>query len=319
VAAPGSDGRGAALAPSAAVELEAPAKVNLYLQVFEPGADGYHPIVTLFQALELSDRLRVRVVPGSEVSLVVTGLDAGPAEDNLARRAAQAFLEAAGARAGVRIDLEKRIPAGGGLGGGSSDAAATLRALDALLPGALPAGRLQGLAARLGSDVPFFLCGSPLARGEGRGEKLTPLAPLPAADLILALPESPVSTAWAYRALDAHRAAVGVGGPLRAPSPARPTSWDGVAREARNDFEVVVPASHPLVARAREALLATGPQLALLAGSGSSSFAVYASSAAARRALELLPHIAGVRFLLTRTRTALPEVATMGAHTRSRG
>jgi 4-diphosphocytidyl-2-C-methyl-D-erythritol kinase len=265
-----------------AVQLDAPAKVNLFLHVGDREADGYHGLVTLFQALELSDRLRVELVAGEEISLEVAGLDAGPPEDNLVRRAARAFLEAAGGGTGVRLHLEKRIPAGGGLGGGSSDAAATLRALDALLPDALPAGRLHELAARLGSDVPFFLGGSALALGEGRGGKLTPLAALPAADVILALPDSPVPTAWAYRALDEQRAShsrnVGV---LRSPGAAELTSWDAVARLARNDFEDVVPGSHPAVARARGA---DRDRAALRAARGEWGFVVRALRFRGRRA-----------------------------------
>jgi 4-diphosphocytidyl-2C-methyl-D-erythritol kinase len=307
--------------PSRVIELDAPAKVNLFLRVLEREPSGYHRIRTLFQSLELSDTLTVEAVSGGDVSLEVVGLDAGPPEDNLVRRAALRFAEAAETRVGAKIRLEKRIPAGGGLGGGSSDAAATLRALDLLLPGALPRPRLLELAAELGSDVPFFLCGSPLALGEGHGEALTPLPPLPPAEVILALPPLAVSTAWAYGALDRRRGSADAPGPRHAAAGADGdpvdafagvADWDSVRALGVNDFSEVVREAHPLIAAATDALAETRPLIVLLSGSGSSVFALYADARGAEEAFGRLTPWDGVRFVRTRTRTSPPEVRGAG-------
>jgi 4-diphosphocytidyl-2C-methyl-D-erythritol kinase len=316
-----SSGRG----ELAAVELEAPAKVNLFLHVLDREPSGYHNLRTLFQSLELADRVRVELASSPGVALEVTGLDAGPPRENLVRKAADAYLDAAGQAAGVRIRLEKRIPVGGGLGGGSSDAAATLRALDLLFPGAVPPPDLIEIAARLGSDVPFFLCGSPLALGAGRGERLTPLEPLPAADVILAVPPVSVSTAWAYGALDRRRASAArtplapSDHPTAAPDQSLPRlqSWDSLAPLGVNDFEDVVLEEHPRIAAARQALLETGPSLALLSGSGSTVFALYSTAGAAERALAHLTGHVGIRVVRTRTRTTLPEARTVATGSRA--
>jgi 4-diphosphocytidyl-2-C-methyl-D-erythritol kinase len=279
-----------------AVEIDAPAKVNLALDVFEREPSGYHRIETYFQMLELADHLHIELTRSTGIELEVEGAELGSNEENLAYRAARAYLRAAG-RGGVHLLLEKRIPAGAGLGGGSSDAAATLRALDALI-GGLPEDRLVRMAAELGSDVPFFLCGSTLALGRGRGERLTALPPLPAAPVILAFPGVHVSTAAAYHALDRERGGLerahpldgggpnrsrGPGGP-RLPLPHDPSDWSTVERFARNDFEELVCAMHAEVARVRAALRRTGPRFAMLSGSGSALFAVYPTQEAAQRA-----------------------------------
>jgi 4-diphosphocytidyl-2-C-methyl-D-erythritol kinase len=142
--------------------LEAPGKVNLVLRVLGRRSDGYHEIATLFQAIDLCDNVRVSVDPdASGVDLALEGPDLGPLEENLAYRAAERFCDRYGVEAGVRIELLKRIPAGGGLGGGSSDAAAVLRLLSALTG---HGEGLQALAADLGSDVPFFVAGSATGR-----------------------------------------------------------------------------------------------------------------------------------------------------------
>jgi 4-diphosphocytidyl-2-C-methyl-D-erythritol kinase len=297
------------------VEVAAPAKVNLVLRVLERESSGYHRLETYFQALELADRVRVALTRDEGIALTVSGADLGPVQDNLAWRAAQAYLREAGLGRGVRIELEKRIPAGAGLGGGSSDAAATLRALDVLL-GALSDERLRQVAALLGSDVSFFLCGSPLAFGRGRGEQLTPLSPLEAAPVIVAFPGVHVSSAHAYQALDRKREEPAEGGGPAAGSgaPAAPLSseladWAAVERLAHNDFEELICEAHPEVAVARAALRGTGARFVLLSGSGSALFAVYDEEAAAREASLRLERDSTVAHALTRTATAVPEPA----------
>ena len=135
---------------------DCPAKLNLFLRVLAREADGYHGIETLYARMGLADTLRVDRTAGG-VSLTVTGADVGPPEQNLAWRAADAVLAATGRRFGVAMELTKRIPTGGGLGGGSSDAAGALLAVNQLANGAIPRAELLQMAYRLGADVPFFM------------------------------------------------------------------------------------------------------------------------------------------------------------------
>jgi 4-diphosphocytidyl-2-C-methyl-D-erythritol kinase len=258
-----------------AVLVNAPAKVNLSLRVGARRPDGFHDLQTLFQGIDLCDSVEVRR-EGSGIAVSVSGGELGPIEENLVTRAVRAYLGAAGPRAepapGIRVRLEKRIPVAAGLGGGSSDAAATLRALDRLFEGAVGHADLLGIAANLGSDVPFFLSLTPLAVGRGRGELLDALDPLPALPGLLVVPELPVPTGEAYAALD--RARGSASPPPPAPPP-NPRDWADVARGAHNDFEAVVAPVHPEVRDALAALRATAPLIALLSGSGSACFALY--------------------------------------------
>src|SRR5512132_514610 len=155
------------------------AKVNLLLRVLAREADGFHGIETLFCRISLADELTVeRTAAG--ITLETDATDLGPAERNLAVLAAEQVLAATGRRFGVRIALSKRIPVGAGLGGGSSDAAATLLAVNALAGNAIPRHELLQLAARLGSDVPFLVSGAPLAIAWAHGDRMMRLPPLPA-------------------------------------------------------------------------------------------------------------------------------------------
>lgn len=300
---------------SAARVVEAPAKVNLLLRVLGRRPDGYHDIETVFQAISLADEVSVTLEVGgastsaeSRVELEVTGPDLGPTHENLAHRAATRFLELSGHPGRVRIRLVKRIPAGAGLGGGSSDGAAVLRCLDELIGGVGP-DRLRAIAAELGSDVAFFLGSSPLAAGRGRGERLTPLPTLPSVHLIVALPPVHVSTAGAYAALAEARAAQ-----------PRPTSrativleevaasWGGIAARVENDFEPVVAERHPEVRRSLEGLRAAGARWALLSGSGAASFGVFDRRSDAVAAARRLEQELGWRFVVASTLAEMPEL-----------
>ncbi len=181
--------------------LEAPAKINLFLEVGPPRGDGYHPVRTVLQTVGLCDLVEVEVTEGGEgMRLEVEG-DAPPGEDNLCLRAAAAFLAATGLRMGIDIKLTKRIPQAAGLGGGSSDAAAVLRALNFVAGEALGREELMRTAAGLGTDVPFFLVGG-TALGEGRGELITPLPQAPPLPVLLVNPGAGLSTAEVYKRFD---------------------------------------------------------------------------------------------------------------------
>jgi 4-diphosphocytidyl-2-C-methyl-D-erythritol kinase len=291
--------------PPLALVADAPAKVNLLLRVLGKRGDDFHEIETLLQAVALADR--VMVARGGEgVTLDLHGPDLGPTEQNLAWRAARSLLDAAGVAGGLRVRLEKRIPAGAGLGGGSSDAAAVLRLGNLVLGTPLDAAALSTLGAALGSDVPFFLGEGPLAWGRGRGELLETLPPLPVASVVVVMPPVHVATGGAYTALARERL---MGGPPPRSGSFRdaPASWEEVAAVAGNDFEAVVPGTHPPVARALEALRRLGARPALLSGSGGASFGVFPDVQAAEAAGVELRAQLGCPVAVTRTLDAFPE------------
>jgi 4-diphosphocytidyl-2-C-methyl-D-erythritol kinase len=258
----------------------APAKVNLRLRVLGRRTDGYHDLDTLFQAVDLADEVEVEL-GDSGITLDVEGPDLGPATDNLAYRAAARLAGCLGYEGGIAVSLTKRIPAGAGLGGGSSDAAAVLRCLAKLLDVPERDPRVGEAAEQLGSDVPFFLSGSALARGRGRGEILDPMPPLPTADLVLISPPVHISTAKAYVALSDSRRGASAGPPE--PSAPSPRSWEDVSLQAVNDFQPVVSTQHAQVQRALDALESRGARFALMSGSGSSVFGLFGSRAEAER------------------------------------
>ena len=258
------------------VRVAAHAKINLFLRVLAREATGYHQIETAFSLLELADELTVTRTSGTGVTLTTEGSDLGPAEENLAVRAAQAVLDATGHRFGVAIELTKRIPVRAGLGGGSSDGAAVLHAVNALADQVVPRPELLHFAARLGADVAFFASGAPAALGWGRGERLFRLPPPPAMPALLAVPASGVATPDAYRWWDELHADTPVRGPLVLASDAFAT-WGSVGRLGGNDFETPVFAKHPPLRALFERLAATHPYWVRLCGSGSAVAAVYAS------------------------------------------
>lgn len=279
----------------------APAKVNLILRVHDRDPTGYHDLDTLFCALELADELTLDVAEGDDIRLEVEGPQPGPAHENLAVRAARAFLDAAGTRRDVGIRLRKRIPAGGGLGGGSSDAAAVLRALDRLMPDAVDGGALRQAARDLGSDVPFFLAGMPHAWGTGRGERLREGPALPSIPVLLLFPPFPVGTAAAYGWIDTDREA-GMESRAAEPDTHAVASWEDVATLAGNDFEGPVFRRHPRLRDLRDRLRGAGAQVALLSGSGSTVFGVFPDEDRARAAAaDVRARSPDVRWELTRT------------------
>jgi 4-diphosphocytidyl-2-C-methyl-D-erythritol kinase len=269
--------------------VRAQAKLNLFLRLLARETTGYHQIETLFCRIALGDEVVVRVGSRGR-SLHCTGEriprgGLGPIERNLAWRAAAAYSEMAGWPDGFAIEIEKRIPVGGGLGGGSADAGAVLRGLNALNPAPLPPGGMLALAASLGADVAFLTQSeSPLALAWGRGDHLLALPALPERACWLFCPDVSIATADAYAWL----AEVP---PPRAASlydPSTLATWDGVARFARNDFEEVVAARHPVIARALGTLRSPGAEglvgrgaLVQLTGSGSTVFALAGEDAGA--------------------------------------
>ncbi len=255
------------------ITVECRAKLNLFLRVLAREADGYHGLETLFCRIALSDTLTVaRVERG--ITLEVEGADLGPVEKNLAWRAADAVLAATGRTFGVAMHLTKRIPVGGGLGGGSSDAAAALHAVNRLANNAVPRSEVLQMAHRLGADVAFFASEAPLALGWGHGQRLLRLPQLPLLPVLLLLPTVVVLTAEAYTWVDEIRASSGPRGAVALDLDVL-SKWSDIARLAGNDFEAAVFGKFPPIRAAFEALAGTGPLLCRMSGSGSTLFAVY--------------------------------------------
>lgn len=259
------------------VRVEAPAKVNLRLRVLAREASGFHSLESLFCSISLADTVEVRAgEPGIRLE-VSGGVETGPPERNLVVRAAERFHAALGTPPALDVALAKRIPSAAGLGGGSSDAAATLRALNALHGEPFGRAELLAMAAELGSDVPFFLCGSALALGWGRGERLLALPALPPRPVLVAHPGVAMPTGDAFRRIAERR-----GGAWEPEAFAFGLEllggWPGVSALAANDFEAPALEVIPALAAAREAMLAPGALVCLLAGSGAAMFAVYPST-----------------------------------------
>lgn len=290
------------------VAIDAPAKVNLWLRVLAREVSGFHGLETLLCAIDLSDRVTV-ARGGSGVTLEVAGgIDTGPAEGNLAVRAARLALAALGREGdGLDIHLRKRIPSAAGLGGGSSDAAAVLRAVARLYDG-LSRDRLLQIGIELGSDVPFFLCGSPLALGWGRGERLLALPPLPPRPVLVAHPGEPMPTAAAFARLAGLRAG-GYTPEARVLGLNALSAWDSVAALAANDFEQVARERIPRLPPGLDAMRAAGARIVLLAGSGASIFGVF-DEPGERDAAEIALQGAGFTTWRGSTLTRMPEAAT---------
>ncbi|HET7296613.1 MAG TPA: 4-(cytidine 5'-diphospho)-2-C-methyl-D-erythritol kinase [Gemmatimonadales bacterium] len=259
-----------------AVRIAAHAKINLFLRILaREAATGYHQIETAFALLDLADELVVRRVPRG-VTLTVAGPDLGPMEENLAVRAARAVLDATGNTFGVALELTKRIPVRAGLGGGSSDAAAALHAVNALAGGAVPRPELSLLASRLGADVAFFGSGAPAALAWGRGERLFRLPGPPAAPALVAVPPVAIATPDAYRWWDEANAVPAARGPVTL-EPEAFGGWGSLGRLGGNDFEIPVFGRQPPLRTLFERVAATHPYWVRLCGSGGAVAAVYAT------------------------------------------
>lgn len=260
------------------LDILSPAKINLFLEVVARRPDGFHEIESVLQLVDLCDQVHLARKPrGIRVS--VSGADLPSGGGNLAYKAAALFMEAAGLRDGIHIRLEKRIPVAGGLGGGSSNAAAVLAGLNRLYDLGRSREALQELAADLGSDVPFFLSDG-LALATGRGEILTHLTPWTPRWLVLANPGVPVSTAWAYREASSKltdwRARSSISRLVADGRLPWPPVW------AFNRLEAAV-LPHRAEVRALMAFLEQGGGApVLMSGSGASVFAVVSDAATGR-------------------------------------
>ncbi len=285
----------------AEVRIPALAKINLRLEVIGKRADGYHELRTIFQTISLRDEIRLKSARQPGITLKVLGNDPlsnEPLERNLVYRAVASLRQVLKLADGVAIELHKVIPAGRGLGGGSSDAAAALIGYLRLAKKQLPRERLFELAATLGADVPFFLEGG-RALGIGKGDEIYPLPDVPKFSLLVVSPKSiQVPTPDAYRWLNsAQLDSFEANAPQLTNSPGThklygfcALAWSLQGSPLLNDFEEAVFQQHPRLAEIKRDLLQNGASEALLAGSGSAVFGVFPSPVKARRAVVGFPH-----------------------------
>lgn len=273
----------------------APAKVNLSLRIVGRRADGYHLLDSLMVPVSLCDEILIQIETeiGSrgqkgkheQSGIIVTCDDPSVPGDetNLAYKAAALLLKETGTRAKITIDIRKRIPAGAGLGGGSSDAAAILKSVNLLFSLGLSESQLCALAAHLGADVPFFIPCRP-ARVAGIGEILTAVPPLPLRWLVIIVPPFAISTPWAYRRFDelpGSKMAPGSSGKF-------PDGHWPPPKLLVNDLERAVLPTYPLIGQIKDQLLRLGAEGALMSGSGSAVFGIFQNQTSAKKAARVL-------------------------------
>lgn len=290
------------------LSVKAPAKINLFLRVTGRRADGYHTLQTRMQKVGLFDLLEVQR-GGEGVRLHCVGADLPENADNLVHRAASLFLETVAQRrgrtlGGVKISLTKNIPIAAGLGGGSSDAAAALKALNSLFEADLTAGELAAVGLELGADVPFFLADTPAALAVGIGEILTPVAPLSGCFVLLVNPGFSVSTRWVYQTFaltkeekttifkNFRESADPAGQPCLS------ATVEGLPAALENDLETVTITRYPEIGRIKEELLAHGAVAALMSGSGPTVFALFSDQQAAETCRVLFARRFGQTYLV---------------------
>lgn len=263
--------------------LQAPAKINVTLEVVEKLPNGYHAIRSVFVRLDrLVDAIDLRITAGKRgITISSTSRDVPADESNTCHRAAAVYLAAIKEDAAVHVHIGKNIPIAAGLGGGSSDAAAVLVALNRCFKNRLPDKRLEALGADIGKDVPFFVRGEKVCHVSGMGEKIRPIPASARLHFLIVNPGVAVSTAEAYKAIDRdlwfmanrdrtdHSAAM-----VRAMSA---KDFAGVAATLFNDFEACAERAHPMLKEIKQALRAFGAGGALMSGSGSTVFGLFRS------------------------------------------
>ncbi len=291
---------------SAEKTIYAPAKINLFLLVKGRRPDGYHELETFMQKLDLADEITVKVAEGQGISLTCPDSDLPVDEGNLVWRAARAFLEEASLECRVRLILKKTIPVAAGLGGGSSDAAAVLLALNNLLATGMSEERLAGLALKLGADVPFFVKDSPAAMARGVGERLDPVPSLTKCTILLVNPGVAVSTSWVFD----NFALTSKGNPyiLAPEKDYQSTIYNGTLIESLeeagpdvlfNDLESVTVARYPEIGAIKQRMIEDGAAASLMTGSGPTVFGIFTDEAAAVGCFEHFRPLYGKKVFLT--------------------
>lgn len=267
-----------------------PAKVNLVLRVGDCLPNGYHALWSLMQTVGWTDELTIGVDSSfSGIRFDCVGLALSQPTDNLVYRAADLVLKKSGAEIGIQISLRKNIPAAAGLGGGSSDAAATILGLNRLLGCGWALPDLVSVGQELGSDVPFFFA-APTAVVEGVGEQISPVRLSGDRWILLVNPGFPIHTKTAYQRLDESRGACHgtEQDPPQLPE-GDPWAWEEVIPLIRNDFEDVLLGDYPELASIKALLYKVGAETALLSGSGATMFGIFSDESKAQQARSQLP------------------------------
>jgi 4-diphosphocytidyl-2-C-methyl-D-erythritol kinase len=261
------------------LNLLSPAKINLRLEILSKRPDNYHEIKTIFHKISIFDKIGLEKIPGNEVQLTIDNPAIPTDNTNLAVKAANLLFNYADIKPGIKIEIKKKIPAGAGLGGGSSNAAITLKGLNRLLNLNISEKILSETAVKLGADVPFFLTDASTAYATGIGEKIKSIETHNKLWFLVIFPGFTVSTAWAYNSFNKYN--------LLTKSTKNniiknySVDINTVKSSLYNDFESVVNKRHPEIPKIKEQLLKTGAQGAMLSGSGSSVFGIFADKASA--------------------------------------
>lgn len=255
---------------------KSPAKINLFLRVLRKRCDGYHDIFSAMQPVSLYDEISMEAGDGSGITLSCSSMDVPSGNSNLVFRAAELFLKKTGLQRRLDIRLIKNTPIGAGLGGGSSNAAAVLLALNGLLGAGVSENELMGMAAELGSDVPFFILNGP-AEARGRGEVLKRLN-IPSYNYVLVNPGFSVSTAWVYGNLDLTKTGEDN---ILSYSDEVYGNIDSLKELIVNDLETVTLRQHPELSGIKSALVDSGAVAALMSGSGPTVFGLFRDRASA--------------------------------------
>ncbi len=280
------------------ITLRSPAKVNLCLSVLGKRPDGYHEVEMLMQMVGLCDEITVtRGGTGIRISCDTGSVPSG--EENTTWKAAHEMFKAAGSDVGLSIGIKKNIPVAAGLAGGSGNAAAVLTAVNKLLATGFGPDRLAAIGAKIGMDVPFFFFG-PTAVARGRGELVTPVAPVPMCWVLLVNPGFETSTAWVYKNLN-----LGLTKKVDCNKIARLTVRN-IAEGLHNDLEAVTAAAHPVVIEIKEALRAQQALGVCMSGSGPTVFGIFESESACRTAAANLSRGEEWRIFIARTLTESP-------------
>lgn len=269
------------------ITVSSPAKINLFLEILSKRADGYHNIQTVFQKISLCDEVRIRVSDRQGITVTCSAPDIPSGADNLAYRAADLLLKKYRLQTGVSIEIEKNIPAGAGLGGGSSNAAATLMGLDRMFELNMDTADYIDLSLNIGADVAFFTMNSATALASGTGETLHPFTLNIPVWIAVIFPGFGVSTAWAYKTysrkynlLTKHKKNSILNSSIN--------TIEQLVSILHNDFEEIVWDAHPEIKTLKQRLVETGARGALMSGSGSSVFGVFDSRHQAEQCLEQL-------------------------------
>jgi 4-diphosphocytidyl-2-C-methyl-D-erythritol kinase len=261
----------------------APAKLNIRLKVIGRRPDGYHELVSIMVPVGLFDRLELKKTTGDRILLICKGLPVPDDEENLVHRAAEAFFSRLGLKPGLSIKLTKNIPVAAGLGGGSSDAARTLRSLNQMWAKPLTSQDLAAIAVSLGADIPFFLHNGPCLV-KGIGEILEPIEKWPRFWYVIVTPHVKVSTAWVYQNLKLKLTS----GQNNSIINYLKIKSSEVTEILENDLETVTASHFPVINTIKKSLLDAGATGALMTGSGPSVFGVFESK---KQALSAKRHL----------------------------